>query len=253
MAQSVPREVLDRARRNAPPDQQQPPRFGTFAWRAQSVAGSSSVTATEPVPTVRDYSFHIVYNDPSQPLSPTSVIHQRFYRAIIRGPQPEFDVFYSENEQYQYSWQGRTVWGMSILSGGNFGAWSFDGAVIPNQIILDVGAAGTSTSRGATTVGNIYLTAFNYMISAYSTNSQINGKLFYNAGRTLNNAKSIYYSQDKEFILSANGSTQWFMFPISDQSSSYSWNAAGAFPTGSSLGATGSWAGTSTTLQWLCG
>jgi len=46
MAQSIPREVLDRARRNAPLDQQSAPRFGTMAWRSQTIAGS--IAANQP-------------------------------------------------------------------------------------------------------------------------------------------------------------------------------------------------------------
>jgi hypothetical protein len=48
MATSVPREVLQRALRNQPQPNQKGPKFGTFAWRAQSITSSGNITTVEP-------------------------------------------------------------------------------------------------------------------------------------------------------------------------------------------------------------
>ncbi len=50
MAQSVPREVLERALRNQPISEQHGPRFGTFAWRTLSINSSTAITIQEPTP-----------------------------------------------------------------------------------------------------------------------------------------------------------------------------------------------------------
>jgi hypothetical protein len=50
MASSVPREVLERALRNLPQPDQKGPKFGTFAWKAQSINTSSNITTIEEPP-----------------------------------------------------------------------------------------------------------------------------------------------------------------------------------------------------------
>lgn len=55
MAQSVPREVLERALRNQPLSEQKGPKFGSFAWRSQSLASNGAAAIVqepepEPVP-----------------------------------------------------------------------------------------------------------------------------------------------------------------------------------------------------------
>lgn len=51
MAVSVPREVLERARRNAPPPDQTGPKFGSFGWRMASFQGFAQVLVPTPTPT----------------------------------------------------------------------------------------------------------------------------------------------------------------------------------------------------------
>jgi hypothetical protein len=55
MAISVPRQVLERALRNAPLSEQKGPRFGTFAWRSQSYSSTSSTAQQSSNPSVTSF------------------------------------------------------------------------------------------------------------------------------------------------------------------------------------------------------